>query len=81
VFESWIVEGENDKANSVYKLGLPDGSWAVKMRVSDPKVWEMVKEGKYQGFSIEGNFIDKVDYDKIQSEKDMIESIMGILVS
>jgi hypothetical protein len=81
VFESWIVEGENDKANSVYKLGLPDGSWAVKMRVSDPKVWEMVKEGKYQGFSIEGNFIDKVDYDKIQSEKDMIESIMGILAS
>ena len=81
VFESWIVEGENDKANSVYKLGLPEGSWAVKMRVSDPKVWEMVKQGKYQGFSIEGNFIDKVDYEQIKSEKDLVESIMSILQS
>ena len=81
VFESWIVEGKNDKANSVYKLGLPEGSWAVKMRVSDPKVWAMVKEGKYQGFSIEGNFIDKVDYEQIKSEKDLVESIMAILQS
>jgi hypothetical protein len=41
----------------------------------------MVKEGKYQGFSIEGNFIDKVDYEQIKSEKDLVESIMSILQS
>lgn len=81
VFESWLVEDENDKANSVYKLGVPVGTWMVKMKVTDPKVWEMVKEGKYQGFSIEGNFIDKVDYEQIKSEKDMVESIMSILQS
>jgi len=81
IFESWLVEDQNDKANSVYNLSVPVGTWMVKMKVTDPKVWEMVKSGKYQGFSIEGNFIDKVDYDKIQSEKDMIDSIMGILAS
>jgi len=81
VFESWLVEDENDKANSVYKLGVPVGTWMVKMKVTDPKVWEMVKEGKYQGFSIEGNFIDKVDYEQIKSEKDLVESIMSILQS
>lgn len=81
IFESWLVEDANDKANSVYKLGVPVGTWMVKMKVTDPKVWEMVKQGKYQGFSIEGNFIDREDYEKIQGEKDMIESIMGILAS
>jgi hypothetical protein len=79
VFESWLTEDKNDKANSVYKLGVPIGTWMVKMKVTDPKVWAMVKEGKYQGFSIEGNFIDKVDYEQIKSEKDLVESIMGIL--
>jgi hypothetical protein len=81
VFESWLVEDKNDKANSVYKLGVPVGTWMVKMKVTDPKVWEMVKQGKYQGFSIEGNFIDKVDYEQIKSEKDLVESIMSILQS
>ena len=81
VFESWLTEDDSDKANSVYKLGVPIGTWMVKMKVTDPKVWEMVKQGKYQGFSIEGNFIDKVDYEQIKSEKDLVESIMSILQS
>jgi hypothetical protein len=81
VFESWLTEDDSDKANSVYKLGVPVGTWMVKMKVTDPKVWAMVKEGKYQGFSIEGNFIDKVDYEQIKSEKDLVESIMSILQS
>jgi|688.fasta_scaffold105848_2 hypothetical protein len=81
VFESWLTEDDSDKANSVYKLGVPIGTWMVKMKVTDPKVWAMVKEGKYQGFSIEGNFIDKVDYEQIKSEKDLVESIMSILQS
>jgi hypothetical protein len=32
VFESWVVENEGDKANSVYNLGVPVGTWMVKMR-------------------------------------------------
>jgi hypothetical protein len=83
VFESWIVEGDpkTDKANSVYKLGVPEGSWCVKMKVTDPKVWADVKAGKYKGFSIEGNFIDKAELDQIQKEKETIEEIMRILKS
>ena len=80
VFESWIVEDpKTDKANTVYNLGLPKGSWAVKMRVTDSEVWKGVKEGKFKGFSLEGSFIDKEDYETLQKEKSMIESIMSIL--
>ena len=82
VFESWIVEDEaTDKANSVYNLGVPKGTWMVKMKVNDPKVWADVKAGKYQGFSIEGNFIDKADLEQIEKEKKEIEEIMRILQS
>jgi len=80
VFESWIVEDpETDKANTVYNLGLPKGTWAVKMRVTDPEVWQSVKEGKYKGFSLEGSFVDKEDFEDLQKEKSMIEEIMNIL--
>jgi hypothetical protein len=53
----------------------------VKMKVNDPKVWAEVKAGKYQGFSIEGNFIDKADLEEIRKEKEEIAEIMRILQS
>lgn len=82
VFESWIVEDEKtDKANSVYKLNVPKGTWMVKMKVDDPEIWKMVKEGKYRGFSIEGNFIDKQELEEIEKSKELVESIMRILKS
>jgi uncharacterized protein YxjI len=82
VFESWLVEDpKTDKANTVYKLDVPQGSWCIKMKVTDENIWQDIKMGKYRGFSIEGNFIDKEDYDKIQNEKEVIESIMKILNS
>jgi hypothetical protein len=81
VFESWIVESPaaKDKANSVYNLEVPEGTWMVKMKVQDPKIWEEIKQGKYRGFSIEGNFIDKKEMDEIERQKEAIESIMSIL--
>ena len=81
VFESWIVEDENDKANSVYNLDVPIGTWMIKMKVTDSDVWKGIKEGKYNGFSIEGNFIDKEELEDIEKTKEMVESIMSILNS
>lgn len=82
VFESWIVEDpKSDKANKIYNLNVPKGTWMVKMKVTDPEVWKAVKSGHYRGFSIEGNFIDKAELESIEKSKDMIESIMRILKS
>jgi len=80
IFESWIVEDpKTDKANTVYNLGVPKGTWLVKMRVTDQEVWAAVKAGKYKGFSLEGSFIEKEDYENIQKERELIESILRIL--
>jgi hypothetical protein len=79
VFESWIVEGENDKANSVYGLDVPEGTWVVKMRVQDPAVWAKVKAGEVKGLSLEGNFIDKRELEEVEEDKNLYKRILEIL--
>jgi len=53
--ESWIVDGEQDKAyNMGYsKQDVPVGTWMVGYRVDNDEVWEMIKQGKVKGLSIE----------------------------
>jgi len=55
VVESWVIEGEQDKA---YHFGLsaPVGSWIVGLNVTDDEIWQEVKDGNVKGFSIEGHF-------------------------
>ena len=81
VKESWIVETKDDKANTKYGLDVPVGTWMVAMRVEDPAVWKMVKEGKLNGFSIEGDFMSKEDYEQYQKDREMYNRVIKILKS
>lgn len=65
--ESWIKEGENDKSD-YYGLQAPIGSWIVTMKVNDPKIWDGVKSGEFNGFSVE-SLISLEDF-KINKLKD-----------
>jgi hypothetical protein len=56
VVESWIKETEEDKSNAYGYGDLPIGTWFVSMKIKNPKVWEQVKEGKLNGFSVSGYF-------------------------
>lgn len=57
VVESWIVETAEDKANTVYNLDVPVGTWMIAMKVYNDAVWsDFIKTGKLNGFSIEGYF-------------------------
>lgn len=64
IYESWIVENEEDMANSVYGLNVPVGTWMIKMKVIDKETWNKVKTGELRGFSLEGDFISQENYDK-----------------
>lgn len=81
VFESWLVENEEDKANTVYDLGVPVGSWMVSMRVEDPATWKMIKNGELRGFSLEGSFLDKEDWDQYQKDREIYNKVIKILKS
>lgn len=63
--ESWIVEDEQKDKTRLYGLDVPVGTWMVSMKVNNDDVWEnYVKTGKVKGFSIEGYFVDKVNFAK-----------------
>ena len=81
VMESWIVETPEDKANTVYNLDVPVGTWVIKMRVQDPKVWKMVKAGELTGFSIEGDFLTKEEYNNYKKDRETYERIVKVLKS
>jgi hypothetical protein len=81
VMETWIVENEEDKANSLYNMDVPIGTWMVSMRVTDPKVWKAIKAGKLNGFSIEGNFMSQEDYEAYKKDKQLYDRVMKILKS
>jgi len=56
VVESWIVEDkENDKSN-MYGLDVPVGTWMVAMKAENDEMYQLAKDGKVKGFSIEGMF-------------------------
>ena len=56
IIESWIVEdAKNDKSN-IYNLGAKGGEWCLMSKIDNQKVWDEIKLGTYNGYSIEGKF-------------------------
>lgn len=79
VVESWIIEGEKDKA---YHFGLsaPVGSWIVGVNVTDDEIWQDVKEGNVKGFSIEGHFNElAVKMQAVDFEAEILNEIGALL--
>ena len=57
VVESWIVtDPQNDKSNALGFKDIPKNTWMVSYKVDNNELWEKVKSGEVQGFSIEGVF-------------------------
>ena len=74
VVESWLkVDMEKDKSIA---LGLDKdlalGSWFIGCSVDNDEVWETIKSGKWNGFSIEAMVVmDEINLQK--QDKDMVE--------
>ena len=79
VYESYIVETDDDKANTLYGLNVPIGTWMIKMRVMDKTIWNKVKSGEVKGFSLEGSFMDKEDYEQYQKDREIYNKVIRIL--
>jgi len=56
VIESWIKEDMEDKSNKYGYNELPIGTWFVSMKVRNDDVWNKVKQGELNGFSVSGWF-------------------------
>jgi len=67
VFESWIVEDEENDKSKKYGLSYPKGTWVISAKVEDKEVWDTyIKTGQVRGFSIEGDFAQKLMMSEIE---------------
>lgn len=64
IVESWIIEDETLDKSRAYGLDLPVGTWMVSMKIDNESIWRRVKDGEFKGFSIEGYFVDKMNFAK-----------------
>jgi len=81
LIESWIVEDpKNDKSN-IYNLNAVKGSWVVKMKIYNDEVYEGVKLGKFNGFSIEGLFdgLDQLKMSEEDNREELIDAIKDLI--
>lgn len=76
MFESWIVNREQGKMPIKGFDDAKDGSWFGSYKVDNKDVWDKVKSGEFQGFSVEGIFGYS---DIVKKEELMIETIKDIL--
>ena len=80
VFESWIVEDINNDKSRAYGLDVPVGTWMVKAKVDNPKIWSEVKNGAYKGFSIEGLLKHNLKLAKIDGNDESLETLLDQLM-
>jgi hypothetical protein len=79
VVESWIIEDSKQDKSAKYGFDLPVGTWMISMKVNNDDVWKDVKEGKVKGFSIEGQFADKIEMSMMSEEDLLLERIKQII--
>ena len=72
MIESWIVEHPTKDKSNLYGFTLPKGTWFAMYSVADnPKVWERVKAGEFNGFSIEALLTHQKSDLKLALEKNV----------
>lgn len=71
--ESYIV-GDRNRSNLF--TDLPDGTWVATFLVENDEVWEKIKNGEYNGFSLEGFFIEKYEDEMISKLEQKINEIL-----
>jgi len=77
---NYIIGGaKNPKAPDAFKqLNLQDGTWIASYYIEDDKLWDEVKKGEFQGFSIEGYFNrEKIETKKEKMKKKTIFDYLG----
>ena len=69
MFESFLIDEMKPTPKGFDKA--PNGSWFVSYKIDNDEVWAQVKDGTFNGFSVEGVFSEsrKMDVDKMIIEE------------
>lgn len=62
VVESWIVDDPEHDKQQVFGMTYPKGTWMCSMKIEDDAIWKKIKEGKLNGYSVQGYFLEKAKF-------------------
>lgn len=75
LIESWIKTTDEDKSVAL-GIEAPVGTWFASVKVLDEILWNEIKEGKYNGFSIAGAFTSSKSQE-FKSQEDSDEKLLN----
>lgn len=79
-FESFIIDRKRGINPPKGYEDLTDGSWFGSLKVDDDRVWDVVKNPKFTGFSVEGLFNHElVSMKKSKSIDDVFNQISSLI--
>ena len=77
VVESWIVDDPEHDKQQVFGMSYPKGTWMCSMKIEDEAIWQKIKDGKLNGYSVQGYFLEKAKFSTDNTNK--LEEIKNIL--
>ena len=77
VVESWIVDDPEHDKQQVFGMAYPRGTWMVSMKIEDDTIWQKIKEGKLNGYSVQGYFLEKAKFSSDNTK--ILDEIKDIL--
>jgi hypothetical protein len=60
MIELWMVEDPAKDKSAIYGFDLPKGTMMVAYKILSEQLWKKIKEGKFNGFSIEASALEMV---------------------
>jgi hypothetical protein len=79
IFESWLTEDKQMDKSAFYGLDVPVGTWCISMKAENEEVYNLAKQGKIRGFSIEGYFADNLKAKELSKEDKEIQILNEIM--
>jgi hypothetical protein len=76
--EAWFKEDEVHDKSALYGIEAPVGAWMGSMKVTDD-IYKKAQEGQLKGFSIEGDFVDRLHASAMKKKTNTIEELKTIL--
>lgn len=76
LLESWISESMKYDKSYKYGFTLPEGTWFVSYKINDDETWKRIKNKELRGFSLAGEFIQKLKPIKDERTLNEIKNIL-----
>lgn len=61
IIESWVVADKDKDKSLALGLDVPVGTWIVSYQITDTNLWDAIKNGDINGFSIEADSMDFIE--------------------